>query len=87
MHDPASSLRTGDVITIQPGWRTSKHVHHVVTSIIAPFGTPIEERPPVPTEEERMREKVRRKAEKDARKLKGLEEKRGTHNLKFESGG
>jgi small subunit ribosomal protein S17 len=77
VHDPASSLRTGDVIMIQPGWRVSKHVHHVVSSIIAPFGTPIEERPPVPTEEERLRERARRKAEKDARKLKRLAEGEG----------
>jgi small subunit ribosomal protein S17 len=32
-------------------------VHHVVSSIIAPFGEPIEARPPVPSEEERFRER------------------------------
>jgi hypothetical protein len=29
-------------------------VHHVVASIITPFGTPIESRPPIPTPEERL---------------------------------
>jgi small subunit ribosomal protein S17 len=56
------------VITIQNGWRVSKHVHHVVSSIIAPFGPSIEERPPVPTEEERIAERERKRAEKDARR-------------------
>jgi len=68
VHDPASSLRVGDIIAISPGWRVSKHVHHVVQSIIAPFGPPVEERPPVPTEEERLRERARKKEEKDKRR-------------------
>ena len=71
VHDPHSSLHTGDVIALQPGWRVSKTVHHVVTRIIAPWGKPIEERPPVPTEEERL--EVRE--EKRARKLKRREER------------
>lgn len=53
VHDPNDSLRTGDVVAITPGERNSKHKRHVVKHIIAPAGTPIEERPPVPTEEER----------------------------------
>ncbi|KAI9758545.1 MAG: hypothetical protein M4579_003037 [Chaenotheca gracillima] len=53
VHDPASSLLAGDIITFCPGYRTSKHVHHVVTSILAPFEKPIEERPPVWTDEQR----------------------------------
>lgn len=68
MHDPASSLRDGDIVSISPGWRASKHVRHVVSSIIAPFGEPIERRPPVPTEEERMAERAKRKAVKDERR-------------------
>ena len=65
VHDPKSSLRTGDIISISPGWRVSKQVHHVVNSIIAPFGEPIESRPAVPSEEERLleREEKRRKKE------------------------
>lgn len=68
MHDPRSSLRLGDVIAIEPGWRVSKHVHHVVSRIIAPFGDPIEARPPVPSLEERVEERERRRAEKEARR-------------------
>jgi hypothetical protein len=68
VHDPALSLRTGDVISISSGWRVSKNVHHVVRSILAPFGEPIEARPPVPTEEERMAERVAKSNAKMARK-------------------
>ncbi|RDW77281.1 hypothetical protein BP6252_05334 [Coleophoma cylindrospora] len=74
VHDPNSSLRLGDVISITPGWRVSKHVHHVVDSIIAPYGVPIEERPRVPSEaeriaerEEKMRVKVERRKEAASR--------------------
>jgi small subunit ribosomal protein S17 len=68
VHDPRDSLRAGDIITIQPGWRASKHVHHVVSSIIAPFGTTVEERPPVPSAEEREAERDKKKAAKDERR-------------------
>lgn len=70
MHDPRSSLREGDIISISPGWRASKHVHHVVSSIIAPFGEPIEARPAVPTEEERIKEREAKKRVKDERRGK-----------------
>jgi len=70
VHDPRSSLRIGDIISISPGWRVSKHVHHVVSSIVAPFGEPIEARAPVPTEEERIAERVARQKEKDLRRGK-----------------
>jgi small subunit ribosomal protein S17 len=43
-------------------------VHHVVTSIVAPFGEPIDARPPVPTEEERIQERIEKKEGKRARK-------------------
>jgi len=66
-----------------PGWRASKHVHHVVTSIIAPFGEPIDARPPVPTQEERIAERVLRKEVKDARRAaKKLEEREAKASLK-----
>lgn len=32
-------------------------MRHVVTSILAPFGSPIEERPPIPTAEERLKDR------------------------------
>ncbi|KAI9904543.1 hypothetical protein N3K66_001072 [Trichothecium roseum] len=69
VHDPNSSLRTGDVVSIVPGWPTSQHKRHVVKQIIAPRGVPIEERPPVPTLEERIEEREAKKAAKDARRL------------------
>ncbi|RDA89704.1 hypothetical protein CP533_6801 [Ophiocordyceps camponoti-saundersi (nom. inval.)] len=68
VHDPKSSLRTGDVVSIVPGWPTSKHKRHVVKQIIAPFGTPISERPPIPTSEERIAEREAKKAAKDKRR-------------------
>jgi len=52
-----------------------------VSSIIAPFGDPIEARPSVPTAEERIAEKTRKKAEKETRRKErdSVEEKeRGT---------
>ncbi|KAK5995802.1 Small ribosomal subunit protein uS17m [Cladobotryum mycophilum] len=69
VHDPNTSLRSGDVVSIVPGWPTSQHKRHVVKHIIAPYGIPIEGRPPVPTLEERIAEREARKATKDQRKL------------------
>ncbi|KAH0393546.1 nucleic acid-binding protein, partial [Aureobasidium melanogenum] len=51
VHDPNSSLNIGDVVALRP-FRAAKHVRHVVSEILVPFGTPIAERPPVPSEEE-----------------------------------
>ncbi|KAI9735868.1 MAG: hypothetical protein M1834_001333 [Cirrosporium novae-zelandiae] len=52
VHDPNNSLIEGDVIRIIGGHRVAKHVKHVVTEIVVPFGKPIEERPPVLSLEE-----------------------------------
>ncbi|GAO13918.1 uncharacterized protein UV8b_03846 [Ustilaginoidea virens] len=68
VHDPNSSLRTGDVVSIAPGWPTSRHKRHVVKHIIAPFGTPIHERPPVPSLEERIAEREAKKTARDERR-------------------
>lgn len=68
MHDPADSLRLGDIVSIKPGWRISKQVRHVVERIVAPFGSSIESRPPVPTEEERIAERERKRAAKHERR-------------------
>ncbi|KND93040.1 37S ribosomal protein S17, mitochondrial [Tolypocladium ophioglossoides CBS 100239] len=68
VHDPNSSLRTGDVVSIVPGWPTSQHKRHVVKQIIAPYGVPIDERPPVPSLEERIAEREAKKAAKDERR-------------------
>ncbi|KAM0249365.1 hypothetical protein ACHAQJ_009081 [Trichoderma viride] len=69
VHDPNSSLRTGDVVSIVPGWPTSKHKRHVVKKIIAPYGIPTEERPPIPTLEERIAEREAKQAAKGERRI------------------
>ncbi|KAK6579915.1 hypothetical protein PZA11_007623 [Diplocarpon coronariae] len=68
VRDPNSSLRIGDIISISPGWRYSKRVHHVVNSIVAPFGARVEERPSVPTLEERLEEREKKRRAKEERK-------------------
>lgn len=68
MHDPNNSLRTGDVVAIVAGWRVSKTVRHVVQHIIKPAGVPIEERPMIPTPEERVAKRDAAKAAKDERR-------------------
>ena len=62
-------------------------MHHVVNSILAPFGEPIESRPPVPTLEERlgMREEKRR-AKEERRKAKRREEVAGVESERVKGG-
>ncbi|KAL8950714.1 MAG: hypothetical protein Q9222_003273 [Ikaeria aurantiellina] len=69
--DPNSSLRTGDVVRIAVGWRASKRIRHIVKEIVAPWGPPLEERPPLPNLEELLAQerakrgvKMERKAER-----------------------
>ncbi|KAK1826851.1 hypothetical protein QBC39DRAFT_421917 [Podospora conica] len=71
VHDPRNSLRTGDVVAIVAGWRVSKTVRHVVNRIIKPAGVPMEERPRVPSEKERVRAREAAKAAKDERRALG----------------
>ncbi|KAI1082654.1 nucleic acid-binding protein [Whalleya microplaca] len=73
VHDPANSVRQGDVVAITSSWRYSQHVRHVVKHIIAPFGEPIEGRPPVPTLEERVAEREAKRAAKDERRAQTKE--------------
>ena len=68
VHDPNSSLRTGDVVAIAPGWPTSRHKRHYVKHIIAAHGVPVSERPPIPTLEEMIVEREAKKTEKDERR-------------------
>lgn len=68
VHDPNDSLRTGDIVSISSGWRTSKTKRHVVNRIIAPWGPPIDQRPPVPTPQERDAAHAADRAKKLARK-------------------
>ena len=76
----------GDVVNLHR-LRVSTAVHHVVASIVAPFGTPISERPPIPTADDRLatykakrfaklhRRSLRREAAKgDADAIKELRE-------------
>jgi small subunit ribosomal protein S17 len=67
VRDPNSSLVPGDVVRITSGHRTSKQIHHVVTSIIAPFGEPVENRPPVLTPEQLEQQRIRQRLLKDVR--------------------
>ncbi|KAK6431631.1 hypothetical protein LTR95_012208 [Oleoguttula sp. CCFEE 5521] len=70
VHDSASSLLLGDVISLHR-LRVSSTVHHVVAEIITPFGKPISERPPIPTPEERFAAyKTARLAKLERRKLR-----------------
>ena len=60
----------GDVVELHR-LRVSTIVHHVVASIVTPFGTPISERPPIPTPDERLAEyKARRFAKLHRRELR-----------------
>ncbi|KAM0742823.1 hypothetical protein ACQRIT_003000 [Beauveria bassiana] len=68
VHDPNSSLRTGDVVAIAPGWPTSRRKRHVVKQIIAPYGQPIEDRPAIPSFDEMILEREAKKEAKDERK-------------------
>lgn len=66
------------MVAISPGWRMSKNKRHVVKRIIAPAQVPIEERPPVPTEEERWDAALTKRAAKDERRslIKAAQEAR-----------
>ncbi|KAI0098381.1 nucleic acid-binding protein [Daldinia grandis] len=74
VHDPANSVRQGDIVAIEPSWRVSQHVRHVVKDIIAPYGAPIEQRPPVPTLEARVVERAAKRAARDERRALRREE-------------
>ncbi|KAL6707805.1 hypothetical protein ACN47E_003705 [Coniothyrium glycines] len=67
VRDPNNSLVEGDVVRITSGHRTSKAISHVVTSIVAPFGEPVEKRPPVLSQQQLEEERVRERLLKDVR--------------------
>lgn len=66
--DPRNSLREGDVIDFASGYPKSLHVRHVVERIVAPFGTPMGDRPPVMTRDERDAERALKRANKARRR-------------------
>ncbi|KAK3173521.1 hypothetical protein OEA41_006851 [Lepraria neglecta] len=70
--DPNDSLRTGDVVKITNEKRVSRHIKHVVTEIVAPWGPAIEERPKVLSTEERYEKWRIRKEAKNLRKAARL---------------
>ncbi|KAM5443336.1 hypothetical protein MferCBS31731_001657 [Microsporum ferrugineum] len=67
--DPRDSLREGDKIEFWSGRRVSEHVRHVVERIIVPFGTAIEDRPPVMTYAERVEAQLNARKNRRLRKL------------------
>jgi small subunit ribosomal protein S17 len=80
VHDPNSSLRTGDIISVTSGLRKAKHVKHIVKSIIAPFGEPIEARPPIPSIEEVAAEMDEKRAKKAERRNLRLQAEKEAHD-------
>ena len=74
--DPTSSTRTGDVVRIAAEGRVSRHIQHVVTEIVAPWGPAIDERPRIPSSEERLAAKAEKKRRKLERRRESSKETR-----------
>ncbi|EFQ97320.1 hypothetical protein MGYG_00360 [Nannizzia gypsea CBS 118893] len=70
--DPRDSLREGDKIEFWSGRRVSEHVRHVVERIIVPFGSAIEDRPPVMTYAERVEEELSARKNRRLRRLERM---------------
>lgn len=51
--DPTQSTRTGDVVRIIDEGQVSRRIHHVISEIVTPWGAPLEQRPALPSPEER----------------------------------
>ncbi|EEA23880.1 hypothetical protein TMatcc_006955 [Talaromyces marneffei ATCC 18224] len=77
VHDPRNSLREGDVIEFSSGAPRAPNVRHVVERIIAPFGVGVEDRPAVPTRQEREEEMVQKRMVKLLRKAAKVAEQEG----------
>ncbi|CAA9957372.1 hypothetical protein CFE70_000933 [Pyrenophora teres f. teres 0-1] len=67
VRDPNNSLVEGDIVRITSGYRTSTAISHVVTSIVAPFGEPVENRPPVLSQAQIEEQRVKDRLLKDVR--------------------
>ncbi|KAL8915470.1 MAG: hypothetical protein Q9171_000034 [Xanthocarpia ochracea] len=72
--DPNSSLRTGDVVRIAARPPASKHIRHVVTQILAPWGPPAEERPPILSLEDLDAQYMAKREARAARKRERLKD-------------
>jgi small subunit ribosomal protein S17 len=77
VHDPNLSLREGDIVRLAAGFRTSRHKRHIVASILSPFGTPLSERPPLPSVEEVTQQREEKSLAKQARKALNRQKKAG----------
>jgi small subunit ribosomal protein S17 len=77
VHDPNSSLRSGDVVAISSGWRTSRHKRHVLKHIVKPSGTPISERPPVLSEDQLVASWLQKRRAKDERREQATKQRSG----------
>lgn len=64
-------------------------MHHVVNSIVAPFGAPIEDRPAVPTLQERIESREAKRARKEAKRWRegGVVEGEGVEGVVLEVNG
>lgn len=56
------------MVAISPGWRTSQHKRHVIKHIIKPSGVPIEDRPPILSQEQLNAEREAAQKEKQERR-------------------
>lgn len=78
VHDPANSLREGDMIHVRTlAAQKTDTVRHVVHEILVPFGVDIADRPPVPSREELEVVDRERLAEKLERRLLRAKAKSG----------
>ncbi|KAL2045612.1 hypothetical protein N7G274_002040 [Stereocaulon virgatum] len=85
--DPNSSLRTGDVVKITNEKRVSRHIKHVVTEIVAPWGPGIEERPRIMSREERFEKwRVWKEGKEKRRRERREAVERGKVGAKVEGG-
>jgi len=81
VNDPTSAVLAGDIITMTPE-RHSKRVMHTVSAILVPWGKPLDERPPLLSEEKRVEIREIKRAEKTERKAgnrraRGMSDERG----------
>jgi len=67
VNDPNTSAVEGDIITLAPETH-SRHVHHTIAEIVAPFGKPLDERPALLTQAEREAIHAEARARKLARR-------------------
>lgn len=65
--DPNNSLVEGDLVRITSGYHTSKAISHAVTAILAPFGEPVENRPPVLSSQQLDEQRLQERLLKDVR--------------------